>query len=62
MATEVWVKAAGLMTMPHAASRASCTQSMISYSRLLWWKRRSRPSSAACARQPRSTSARVSRP
>ena len=36
IATEVWVKAAGLMTMPAAVSRASWIQSMISYSRLLW--------------------------
>ena len=35
IATEVWVKAPGLITMPAAVSRASWIQSMISYSRLL---------------------------
>jgi hypothetical protein len=36
MATEVCVKAAGLMTIAPAVSRAAWIQSMISYSRLLW--------------------------
>ena len=47
IATDVWVKAAGLMTMPAARPRASWIQSMISYSRLLWWNSMSSPSSRA---------------
>ena len=60
IAIEVKVKAAGLMMIPLPSSMASCTQSMISYSRFDCRKTIGWP--PAASRHIASTSARVVRP
>ena len=65
MATELWVKAAGLMMRPQAApgpSMPSWIQSMISASLLDWWKAMLWPRPAARVRHISSTSASVVAP